>query len=389
MNAFPEPSSLEIEFAKQMNRPRTVQFKQLAAVLYIFGGTSALIYIVSKTILNPLFEELTFARSEYATHARRLMEQLNAKLSSMVSYIPPVRALQGQRFVDAQTQTEEEDEDKSEVLLGKSSLVAFGESPMQLKLAEKEKQQRLIDDSVDNLERLTDSLKFAGEVSDLSALSGFKYQVEELTNYSDQLAMTGYSMMKSGLPGHETAMSETKKEIRSLKGSVLKRLTLNRLQVSDFEESVALWNDEETVKFCGGARPRSTVWMKVLYHCGHWDNFGYGCYAVRLKETGEYVGEIGINHFMRDSEPIYSPQMPEAGWVVNPKFHGQGFASEALSAIFREADASDKVTHSICCIIDQGENEPSRKVARKFGFKQQEGTIKLGDEKVDLFIREK
>ncbi|KAG5361726.1 hypothetical protein CJU90_3134 [Yarrowia sp. C11] len=222
MNAFPEPSSLEIEFAKQMNRPRSVQFKQLAAVLYIFGGTSALIYIVSKTILNPLFEELTFARSEYATHARRLMEQLNAKLSSMASYIPPVRALQGQKFVDAQTQTEDDDEDENKSSnLGKSSHVSFGESPMQLKLAEKEKHKQLIDDSVDNLERLTDSLKHAGEVSDLSALSGFKYQVEELTNYSDQLAMSGYSMMKSGLPGHENAMSETKKEIRSLKGSVL------------------------------------------------------------------------------------------------------------------------------------------------------------------------
>lgn len=222
MSAFPEPSSFEIEFAKQMNRPRTVQFKQLVAVLYIFGGTSALIYIISKTILNPLFEELTFARSEYAIHARRLMEQLNAKLSSMASYIPPVRALQGQRFVDAQTQTEDEEgEDIPNPSLGKSSHVSFGESPMQLKLAEKEKQQKLIDDSVDNLERLADSLKHAGEVSDLSALSGFKYQIEELTNYSDQLAMSGYSMMKSGLPGHETAMSETKKEIRSLKGSVL------------------------------------------------------------------------------------------------------------------------------------------------------------------------
>lgn len=138
----------------------------------------------------------------------------------MASYIPPVRALQGEKYVDAQTQTEEEGEEV-EKLLGKSSHVSFGESPMQLKLAEKEKHQKLIDDSVDNLERLTDSLKHAGEVSDLSALSGFKYQVEELTNYSDQLAMTGYSMMKSGLPGHETGMSEVKKEIRGLKGSVL------------------------------------------------------------------------------------------------------------------------------------------------------------------------
>ncbi|CAG84024.1 acyl-CoA N-acyltransferase [Yarrowia lipolytica] len=167
------------------------------------------------------------------------------------------------------------------------------------------------------------------------------------------------------------------------------RLILSRHTVADFEDSVALWNDEETVKFCGGARPRATVWTKLLYHRGHWDHYGYGCYVVRLKEMGEYLGEIGTNHFMRDSDPAYSPLMPEAGWVVNPKYHGKGIATEALTAIFKEADASEKITHPICCIIDHGENEPSRAIARKFGFKQQPGTVKLGDEEVDLWIREK
>lgn len=168
------------------------------------------------------------------------------------------------------------------------------------------------------------------------------------------------------------------------------RLILSRHKVSDFQDSVNLWNDEETVKFCGGARSRSTVWTKLLYHRGHWDHYGYGCYVVRLKETGEYVGEIGTNHFMRDSQPEYSPLMPEAGWVVNPKYHGKGIASEALTAIFEEADSSeDTIAHPICCIIDHGENEPSRAIARKFGFVQQPGTLKLGDEEVDLWIRQK
>lgn len=99
------------------------------------------------------------------------------------------------------------------------------------------------------------------------------------------------------------------------------------------------------------------------------------------------MGEIGINHFMRDSQPEYSPLMPEAGWVVNPKFHGTGIASEALRAIFKEVDASDKVKEKVCCIIDHGENEPSRAIARKFGFVQQEGTVRLGEEVVDLWIR--
>lgn len=222
MNAFPEPSELQIEFAKQLNRPKTVQFKHLAVIMYIFGGTSALIYIVSKTILSPLFQELTFARSEYAQHARRLMEELNAKLSTMASYIPPVRALQGEKYADAQTQTDEDGTENTVNHVTSSMSVSFDDStPLQRALAEKEKHANMVNDSIANLERLQDSLKHAGEVSDLTSLSGFKYQVEELTNYSDQLAMSGYSMMKSGLPGHETAMSETKKEIRSLKGSVL------------------------------------------------------------------------------------------------------------------------------------------------------------------------
>lgn len=167
------------------------------------------------------------------------------------------------------------------------------------------------------------------------------------------------------------------------------RLILAPHKTADFDESAALWGNPETVKYIGGhTRPRSEVWTKLMYHKGHWETFGYGCYTLRHKETGQYLGEIGLNHFMRDSEPSYSSEMPEGGWVLDPTAQGKGYASEALKAILDKADSGTRITNDICCLIDD-DNLASRALAKKFGFVQQPGKINLGGDECDLWVRKR
>lgn len=165
------------------------------------------------------------------------------------------------------------------------------------------------------------------------------------------------------------------------------RLILNRHVVSDLAESTALWNDLATLKALGvSPRSRDQVWTKLLFHRGHWDHYGYGCYTVRDKVNGRYLGEIGLKHYMRDTLAPYSDQIPEMAWLLHSDAHGKGYASEALRAIFAEADKT--MITPTCCLIAP-ENRASRSLAVKFGFAQTD-TIRLTaatDKEVDFYVR--
>lgn len=163
------------------------------------------------------------------------------------------------------------------------------------------------------------------------------------------------------------------------------RLVLNKHQISDLAASHALWNDTSTLAALQTApRSRPEVWTKLLYHRGHWDHYGYGCYTVRDKQ-GLFLGEIGLKHYMRDVHPpgFYSDAVPEAGWVMHSSCQGQGYASEALRAIFDEVDRTLEV--DTCCMITR-DNVASQSVARRFGYELR-GEVKLGDKQVDYFVR--
>src|SRR5260370_1216016 len=57
---------------------------------------------------------------------------------------------------------------------------------------------------------------------------------------------------------------------------------------------------------------------------------------------------------------------PEAGWVLSPWAHGQGFAREAADAILGWADSVLKAERTVC-LIDP-DNAPSLALAARLGF---------------------
>lgn len=101
---FPETSSVA---GKTGTRNRRLSLAHLLVIVYIYGGVSALTYLVSKTILAPLFAQLTYDRRDYFGMAISKLADLNVRLSGAVSYIPPIRESRaGEKYTDAQTQTE-------------------------------------------------------------------------------------------------------------------------------------------------------------------------------------------------------------------------------------------------------------------------------------------
>jgi RimJ/RimL family protein N-acetyltransferase len=87
--------------------------------------------------------------------------------------------------------------------------------------------------------------------------------------------------------------------------------------------------------------------------------YGYGRFAVELKETGKVIGFCGIK---------YLPEidLPEVGYRFLKEFWGKGIATEAAKACVEFAKNDLKVDKLVALIIP--ENIGSIKVAEKLGM---------------------
>ena len=158
------------------------------------------------------------------------------------------------------------------------------------------------------------------------------------------------------------------------------RLVMRGFTREDHAESAALWGDPEVVRFIGGVPFTSEeVWFRLLRHDGHWDLLGYGYWVVRERATGRYVGEVGLADLRRIITPALDA--PEAGWVLAPWAHGQGFATEALGAALAWSDAN--LGPRTTCIIEDG-HAASLRVAAKHGFREVARTTYKGSPTIVL-----
>ena len=146
------------------------------------------------------------------------------------------------------------------------------------------------------------------------------------------------------------------------------RLTLTAPDLSDFEDSAAMWSDPLVTRHVGGrtSTPEES-WARLLRARGLWALLGYGYWAARETATGRYVGEIGFGDFRRALTPSIDG-IPEMGWVLASWAHGKGFAAEAVAAGLAWGEGQWGAG-PVVCIIDPG-NAPSLKRAERMGFSE-------------------
>jgi len=143
------------------------------------------------------------------------------------------------------------------------------------------------------------------------------------------------------------------------------RLTLRGHGAADLDDSFALWSDPEVVRHISATpSTREQVWARVQRYVGHWALAGYGFWQVRERATDRFVGEVGMADFKR--EMAIALDAPEAGWVLAPWSHGQGYATEAMTAVLAWAAAAHPRT---TCIINPA-NTGSLRVAAKLGYRE-------------------
>jgi len=146
------------------------------------------------------------------------------------------------------------------------------------------------------------------------------------------------------------------------------RLILRAHRLDDFDDSAAMWADPAVVRHISGTpSTRAASWTRLLRYAGFWTFLGFGYWAVEAKADGRFVREVGFGDFKRPMTPSLNG-CPEAGWVLKSAEHGQGFATEAVSAMIGWADRCLDVPATVA-IFDPLHNA-SISVARKIGYQR-------------------
>jgi len=145
------------------------------------------------------------------------------------------------------------------------------------------------------------------------------------------------------------------------------RLILRGHRREDFEAMVAMWQDPVvTHHFSVPTFSREDIWGRLQRNFGMWALSGYGMWAVEDKARGAYAGVAGVFDVKRELVPPLPDGMPEAGWVFAQRFHGKGYATEAMAAALQWVDVALKGP-AIFAIVAPA-NTASIRVAQKCGF---------------------
>lgn len=145
------------------------------------------------------------------------------------------------------------------------------------------------------------------------------------------------------------------------------RLRLRGHRAADLPQCVAMWSDPAVTRMISG-RPSSEqqTWSRLLTYIGHWALMHFGYWVIEEKSSGEFVGEAGFADFKRDIAPAMK-NVPEVGFALATRFHGRGYATEAVRAALSWVDANVAHKKTVCLI--NPENAGSLRVAQKCGYR--------------------
>jgi ribosomal-protein-alanine N-acetyltransferase len=141
------------------------------------------------------------------------------------------------------------------------------------------------------------------------------------------------------------------------------RLRLTAFAERHFEAYASMLADPSSTRFVGDGEPldRMNAWRSMAMLLGHWALRGYGMWAIELKETGQFVGRVGLH------QPEGWPDL-ELGWMLRSEQRGHGYATEgarvALNFAFRTMNSPRVVS------LIRSDNSASERVARRLGGRQ-------------------
>ena len=106
------------------------------------------------------------------------------------------------------------------------------------------------------------------------------------------------------------------------------RLLLRNYTLDDFPALYEIMSDPETMQHYPAPFDEEKTRNWITWNLDNYEKYGFGLWAVVLKETGEFIGDCGITLQNIDGEIL-----PEIGYHIHKKYWRRGFAKEAARAV--------------------------------------------------------
>ncbi len=106
------------------------------------------------------------------------------------------------------------------------------------------------------------------------------------------------------------------------------RLLLREYTQDDFDALYEIMSDPETMQHYPAPFDEDRTKRWIEWNLENYRQYGFGLWAVVLKETGEFIGDCGVTIQNIDGE-----MLPEIGYHIHKKYWRRGFAKEAARAV--------------------------------------------------------
>ncbi|MFR7589938.1 MAG: GNAT family N-acetyltransferase [Longibaculum sp.] len=147
-----------------------------------------------------------------------------------------------------------------------------------------------------------------------------------------------------------------------------KRLNLREMNQDDYHDLSEILQDPDVVYAYEHNFSNKDVQEWLDRQRQRYQEYGFGLWAVVLKETGEMIGQVGLS-----MQPYKQQEVLELGYLLKKRYWHQGYANEAALGCIQYA--FDILKQDKVYAIIKADNAASIKVAKRIGM-----------EKVDEFI---
>ena len=147
------------------------------------------------------------------------------------------------------------------------------------------------------------------------------------------------------------------------------RLILREMTQEDLPALRRILQDDETMVAYNGAFDEAETQAWLDRQLARYAQYGFGLWAVVLKQTGEMIGQCGLT-----MQPWRSDEVLEVGYLFNRAFWHHGYATEAARGCMEYA--FDRLGAKEICSIIRETNQPSRRVAERNGLVLRDSWVK-------------
>ncbi len=150
-----------------------------------------------------------------------------------------------------------------------------------------------------------------------------------------------------------------------------RRLLLSRFVAGDADDFARMRRDPRVAHMLGGARPDAETGQLAQDLAAHWDEHGFGWWALREPEGGRFIGCGGLRRVM-----VAASREIEVGFGLVPEYWGRGLATE----LARVAAAQGFVRLGTAGLVSftLSGNTASRRVMEKTGFTYDRDIVHAG-----------